>query len=105
MRLIDADALLEVITEQKPWMTVSCLIKAISNAPTIQREDVNVDEMVNRFLSWKLPSDFSPDCGIAFNAYKYANHKFEPIGTNLFTAQQAKAMIEYMLVAAPTDKE
>lgn len=65
----------------------------------------NVDEIVNRFLGWKLPSDFSPDCGIEFDANKYPNHKFEPIGTNLFNATQAKAMIEYLLQAAPADTE
>ena len=26
----------------------------------------NIDEMVNRFLGWKLPKDFAPDGGISF---------------------------------------
>ena len=58
---------------------------------------IDVKKMVDRFLSWKLPKDFSPDCGISFEKHKYANHLFEPIGTNLFTADQAKEMFEYCI--------
>jgi len=50
------------------------------------------DEMVNRFLSWKLPDDFAPDAGITFEP-----SRDWPIGTNLFTAQQARAMLEHVL--------
>ncbi len=25
-----------------------------------------INEMVSRFLCWKLPKDFAPDCGISF---------------------------------------
>jgi len=60
-----------------------------------------IDEMVNRFLNWKLPDDFSPDGGISFqkisNAGTPHEHRYAPVGTNLLTATQAKAMIEYML--------
>lgn len=50
-------------------------------------------QMVNRFLSWNLPSDFNPDGGITF-----AGHwAHGPTGTNLFTATQAEAMIRHML--------
>ena len=107
MRLIDADALLKAMRKEDVLKVYEC-IKLVKNAPTVQREgwvSVPIEEMVNRFLGWKLPSDFAPDCGIEFDANKYPNHKFEPIGTNLFTATQAKAMIEYMIQAAPTDKE
>ena len=62
-----------------------------------------IDQAVDRFLAWKLPSDFSPDCGISFNR-TYLNHlqqltEYAPIGTNLLNAIQAKAMLEH--VAAP----
>ena len=65
-----------------------------------------IKEMVSRFLSWKLPEDFSPDCGIEFDAYKYVklnpiNRKFEPVGTNLFSANQAEAMVRHMLAFEP----
>lgn len=78
----------------------------------------NVSEMVNRFLGWTLPRDFSPDCGIVFNREvnipvdgelvkmdRYdAPGGFKPVGTNLFTADQAKAMIEYLLTTPPTSE-
>jgi len=51
----------------------------------------DIDKMVDRFLAWKLPSDFNPDGGISFNS------NCSPIGTNLFTATQAKQMIENLI--------
>lgn len=61
-----------------------------------------IKHMVDRFLGWKLPEDFAPDCGISFDAnaaikLNPRNGKYEPIGTNLFTATQADAMVRYML--------
>jgi hypothetical protein len=58
--------------------------------------------MVDNFLSWKLPSDFSPDGGISYEPYTIAP-KWRPMGTNLFHAGQAKAMIEAMLDGAVSD--
>lgn len=60
------------------------------------------DAMVSRFLGWKLPKDFSPDCGIAFKAVYNETSSFgpsthEPVGTNLFSAEQARAMLEHVL--------
>lgn len=49
-------------------------------------------EMVDRFLSWKLPDDFAPDCGIIFTPSSQW-----PVGTNLFTADQARTMLEHAL--------
>ena len=74
---------------------------------------VDVDAMVNRFRGWKLPSDFSPDCGITFRNESEYSHptygraKYEPVGTNLFTGSQAKAMFEYCLqgVAEPIQRD
>jgi len=58
-----------------------------------------VDKMVDRFLCWQLPGDFAPDCGIMFkpapDARGYA--PTWPVGTNLFTAEQARAMVTHML--------
>jgi hypothetical protein len=58
-------------------------------------------DMVNRFLSWKLPDDFYPDCGISFtkeSEYEhpvYGKHIYNPIGTNLFHAGQAEEMFRH----------
>ena len=56
------------------------------------------DKMVSRFLMWRLPDDFMPDCGIHFEVF-HPNGKtrFEPVGTNLLTAEQARAMLEHVL--------
>lgn len=66
-----------------------------------------IDQMVNRFLAWKLPADFSPDGGVTFdNSYfgfggekleRTPSDNFWPIGTNLLTADQAKEMIKNMI--------
>ncbi len=68
---------------------------------------MNIDEMVQRFLGWKLPKDFEPDGRITFNKHYYdfngnvvtctLDSPFWPIGTNLFTADQARQMLEYVL--------
>ena len=57
--------------------------------------DDRIDDMVNRFLSWKLPNDFNPDCGIEFTPLD-SEHCW-PVGTNLFTADQAKEMIKHVI--------
>jgi hypothetical protein len=67
--------------------------------------DDQINHMVSRFLQWKLPENFSPDCGITFERDYNVNtpwpSKHEPVGTNLFDATQAKAMIEHMLDGLP----
>ena len=59
--------------------------------------------MVDRFLAWKLPADFSPDCGISFkqNHPELGKNKYQPSGTNLFDANQARAMLEHVIQQAP----
>jgi len=62
-------------------------------------------EMVDRFLSWPLPKGFSPDCGISFDGRGKDARGYEkqwPVGTNLFSGEQARNMLEY--VVAPTLK-
>lgn len=64
-----------------------------------------IDKMVDRFLGWKLPKDFCPDAGISFAPTKpyegdELGNSWWPVGTNLLTADQARAMIEYMLADA-----
>lgn len=61
-----------------------------------------MDAMVNRFLGWKLPADFNPDCGITFkrthsDTAPWGPQKNEPVGTNLLNAEQARAMLEHVL--------
>ena len=69
-----------------------------------------VASMVERFCGWKLPEDFHPDAGITFekefNVSYNANQGkppsiHEPVGTNLFTADQAEEMMKYALGISP----
>lgn len=66
-----------------------------------------IKHMVNRFLAWKLPENFSPDGGISFKA-EFNEHlpsgpmKHEPSGTNLMDASQAAAMVRHMLEGLPS---
>jgi len=70
--------------------------------------DDTIREMVNRFLGWRLPEDFSPDCGIEFRReyaqYVFGRQKYEPIGTNLFHYEQAEEMVRHML-GCPKQKD
>jgi hypothetical protein len=63
--------------------------------------DDQIKRMVLRFLQWRLPADFAPDGGISFKATfnEHTAHpmRHEPVGTNLFNAVQAEAMVRHML--------
>ncbi len=58
------------------------------------------DEMVGRFLGWKLPLNFRPDCGVTIDT-EIAGRNGWPSGTNLLTAEQAKEMLQYVLQPQP----
>lgn len=53
------------------------------------------EQMVARFLSWPLPPDFAPDCGITFTRSPHVG--MDPTGTNLLHFGQAKAMLEHCI--------
>lgn len=67
--------------------------------------DEQIKHMVDRFLQWKLPQDFSPDCGISFKAEFNEQTEYpsrhEPTGTNLFHAIQAEQMVRFMADGLP----
>lgn len=70
---------------------------------SVPSED-ELDQMVNRFLSWRLPDPWCPDGGIHFDAdgakkFDRRNMRYEPTGTNLFDATQARKMILHLLGA------
>lgn len=60
-----------------------------------------INKMADRFCFWKLPEAFYPDGGISFEptGSKGTPHEFkrEPTGTNVFTHEQAKDMIRFMI--------
>lgn len=62
------------------------------------------DEMVSRFLSWKLPKEFFPDAGVSFsptNPDGYEKPGLWPTGTNLLHAGQAREMLEHVIPSVP----
>lgn len=67
--------------------------------------DAQIKHMTDRFLGWRLPEGFSPDGGISFtpdyNVGTASPGKHQPIGTNLFTASQAEAMVRFMAEGMP----
>jgi len=67
--------------------------------------DEQIKYMVDRFLGWMLPENFHPDAGIRFDPVynKGTPHegRHKPSGTNLFDADQADAMVRYMIDGMP----
>ena len=69
----------------------------------IEVSEEQLDAMVNRFLSWRLPKPWNPDNGISYARPNYAHAPAEhdwPTGTNLFDARQARQMVLHMLYGA-----
>jgi L-rhamnose isomerase len=58
-----------------------------------------IKHMTERFLSWKLPSSFAPDGGVA-RTERFSEHTS---GTNVFDYMQAQAMIQHMLEGLPSN--
>lgn len=77
--------------------------KLSSSAPP-KLEVKDIDRMVDRFLGWELPEDFSPDGGISYTPlYLTTGQRMKLVGTDLFTASQARRMVEY-IVSAPESR-
>ena len=66
----------------------------------IKLNAVEIKYMVDRFLSWKLPDNFSPDAGVHFDPPILRPW---PTGTNLLDATQADAMVRYMVDGLPAE--
>ena len=80
----------------------------VASSREVRQPTTNVtDEMVTRFLGWILPKDFNPDNGISFDRKVLTadgerdradmGDHWWPVGTNLLTADQARAMLEHVL--------
>ena len=86
-------------TEHKHRSALRAALVAVQAVPAV------TDEMVSRFLRWKLPRGFYPDGGITFSMKgRYEGFPLPdcwPIGKNLLTADQAREMLEHVLAAAP----
>ena len=76
-------------------------LAALASAPPAPA--IDIDAAANRLMMWRLPDDFSPDCGISFDGRKddeWNKNKTWPAGTNLFNVEQAKKMLGYALAGA-----
>jgi len=62
-----------------------------------EQEPVDIEKAVSRFLGWKLPATFSPDGGASFKPPYPPDSPHRPTGTNLFNADEARQMLEYVL--------
>lgn len=99
----------EMMSRGAPGPSMSQQIKEAGERRRQRKEIVDnvvasgdqINRIVNRFLSWRLPENFSPDGGISFK--KHGNegtpHQYvnSPTGTNLFDFTQAYQMVEYLL--------
>lgn len=99
------DLILALIAERDRFREA---LKRISSPQSAQAVETQIKQMVDRFLCWTLPKDFQPDCGIHFEPWSVMENwlqndgnRRKPVGTNLFTATQAKAMLRHMIAAAP----
>lgn len=63
--------------------------------------DDQIKHMVDRFLMWQLPENFNPDAGISYTRPNWPESWPGPVGTNLFDAVQATAMVRHMLDGLP----
>ena len=60
-----------------------------------------IQKLVDRFLGWKIPGTFGPDCYISFDKDTAIKNNSWPIGTNLLNAEEAKGMIQYLVADNP----
>lgn len=102
--IVDAARLLQ----ENPAFALTELERELADAlvaATEPKEDPSVKRMVDRFLRWKLPEHFRPDCGISFTPARYDNDKRVqwPTGTNLLDANQAEEMVRHMIEGTSAD--
>jgi hypothetical protein len=84
------------------WRPVYATPPQAHPAPSIPEKhmtDEQLNAAVDRFLWWRLPDTFAPDCGISFTKPNHPNSW--PVGTDLFTATEAKEMLRCVLSAIP----
>ena len=85
-------------------MQVEALRKQIADAQATIADlqgqvEVNVDALVDRFLAWPLPASVCSDLCATKQGYPHRS------GTNLLSAVEAKAMLEYVLGIAQQAQE
>ena len=85
--------LLAITGQSLATLAVAAATERLAIAQEKATKEVDINRMVDRFLQWKLPTTFQPDGGIYYDN----DPTRQPTGTNLFTATQAKEMLEFIL--------
>ena len=67
-------------------------------------DEAQIKHMVDRFLMWPLPRNFTPDNGISYKRPNYAPNVPGPSGTNLLDATQVTAMVQHMVSGLPANE-
>lgn len=102
-KAVRADSSLEALQYSQAACNAAnaaCAASSIDDQPGMS--DAQIKHMVDRFLAWKLPEDFSPDNGISATRPNYgAGVLWEPAGTNLLNATQAEEMIRHIADGIP----
>lgn len=99
-RILRPEIIAKIRAKQAAKPTGSAL--PIAAPPASAAREAEVLAMVDRFLAWRFPEDFAPDGGISYTPLPRLpewTHDTRPTGTNLLTAIQARAMLEYVLAA------
>lgn len=69
-----------------------------------QQRDAELQAMVDRFLAWPLPDSVCSDTCVTMRPYAFPRS-----GTNLLTADEARQMLEYVVLrrvpSAPTSAQ
>jgi hypothetical protein len=65
-----------------------------------------IKHIADRFLGWRVPSNFNPDAGISYTpARQLPGIDRRPYGTNLLDVEQATAMVRYILDGLPAAQQ
>lgn len=93
-RAVDAAGCDEAMRFSQAALNASHAHQVLESVP--DDTEALIKHMADRFLGWKLPSGFHPDCGITFDKTKIHATSW-PTGTNLIGYTEAAAMVRYML--------
>jgi hypothetical protein len=71
--------------------------------------DEQISHMADRFCGWPIPENWNPDGGVSYERFgnKGTPREFkrDTSGTNLFSHEQAKEMIRYMIVGMQSTRK
>lgn len=100
------DRIIDAAGQELGTVEIRDSLNAGKEPPMLTLTEDQIKYMVDRFLMWRLPSNFSPDAGISYKRPNYPpSVDATPTGTNLFDATQADVMVRYMIGGAPISSD